>query len=68
MLLVVCVPPLGGGGGAGGNRTASKACMYVCIQEYDTSVPDGTVLMVLQKGYQAGDTLLRPALVKVSTC
>jgi molecular chaperone GrpE (heat shock protein) len=29
-------------------------------------VPDGTVLQVLQKGYIAGDQLLRPALVKVS--
>lgn len=36
-------------------------------QEYDSAVPDNTVLLVLQKGYKAGDKLLRPALVKVST-
>ncbi len=37
------------------------------VQEVDTTVPDGTVLQVLQKGYRAGERLIRPALVKVST-
>ncbi|KAL6758276.1 GrpE-domain-containing protein [Haematococcus lacustris] len=36
------------------------------MREYDGEVEDGTVLAVLQKGYAAGEQLLRPALVKVS--
>jgi molecular chaperone GrpE len=37
------------------------------MQDVDTSVPDETILQVFQKGYQVGERLLRPALVKVST-
>eukprot|EP00197_Chlamydomonas_leiostraca_P013613 CAMPEP_0202861370 /NCGR_PEP_ID=MMETSP1391-20130828/2794_1 /ASSEMBLY_ACC=CAM_ASM_000867 /TAXON_ID=1034604 /ORGANISM="Chlamydomonas leiostraca, Strain SAG 11-49" /LENGTH=1112 /DNA_ID=CAMNT_0049540753 /DNA_START=150 /DNA_END=3489 /DNA_ORIENTATION=- len=39
------------------------------MQEVDTSVPDGTVLQVLQKGYQHKEgPVIRAALVKVSSC
>lgn len=33
-------------------------------ERYD--VPDGTVTLVLQKGYTIGEAMVRPALVKVS--
>jgi molecular chaperone GrpE len=36
------------------------------IREEDPSVPSGTVIAVLQKGYFLHDRLLRPAMVKVS--
>ena len=36
------------------------------IREDDPSVPSGTVIAILQKGYFLHDRLLRPAMVKVS--
>jgi len=36
------------------------------IREEDPSVPNHTVVAVLQKGYFLGDRLLRPAMVKVA--
>lgn len=36
-------------------------------QQEDTTVPDGTVTAVFQKGYQMGGRIVRPAMVVVST-
>ena len=36
------------------------------VSETNDDVPDGTVLQEFRKGFQCGDRLLRPAMVKVS--
>jgi molecular chaperone GrpE len=36
------------------------------MQVPDPSVPDGTVVQVMQRGYMIADRVLRPALVGVS--
>jgi molecular chaperone GrpE len=45
----------------------SPAVHEAIMQEVHTSVPEETILQVFQKGYQVGERLLRPSLVKVST-
>ena len=36
------------------------------VSEPNDDVPDGTVLQEFRKGFQCGDRLIRPAMVKVS--
>jgi hypothetical protein len=37
------------------------------VSEPNDDVPDGTVLQEFRKGFQCGDRLIRPAMVKVHT-
>jgi molecular chaperone GrpE len=40
--------------------------LHEAISQQDSDQPPGTVVQVLQRGYRAGDRLLRPALVVVA--
>jgi len=40
--------------------------LHEAISQQDSDLPPGTVVQVLQRGYRAGDRLLRPALVVVA--
>jgi molecular chaperone GrpE len=40
--------------------------LHEAISQQDSDKPPGTVVQVLQRGYRAGDRLLRPALVVVA--
>ncbi|HSK01214.1 MAG TPA: nucleotide exchange factor GrpE [Kofleriaceae bacterium] len=40
--------------------------LHEAISQMDSEQPPGTVVQVLQRGYRAGDRLLRPALVVVA--
>ena len=40
--------------------------LHEAISQQDSDQPPGTVIQVLQRGYRAGDRLLRPALVVVA--
>ncbi|HEY1557319.1 MAG TPA: nucleotide exchange factor GrpE [Kofleriaceae bacterium] len=40
--------------------------LHEAISQIDSDQPPGTVIQVLQRGYRAGDRLLRPALVVVA--
>jgi molecular chaperone GrpE len=40
--------------------------LHEAISQIDSDQPPGTVVQVLQRGYRAGDKLLRPALVVVA--
>jgi molecular chaperone GrpE len=40
--------------------------LHEAISQQDSDQPAGTVIQVLQRGYKAGDRLLRPALVVVA--
>ena len=40
--------------------------MHEAISQAESELPPGTVVQVLQRGYRAGDRLLRPALVVVA--
>jgi molecular chaperone GrpE len=40
--------------------------LHEAISQMESELPPGTVVQVLQRGYRAGDRLLRPALVVVA--
>jgi molecular chaperone GrpE len=40
--------------------------LHEAISQQDSDAPPGTIVQVLQRGYRAGDRLLRPALVVVA--
>lgn len=40
--------------------------LHEAISQQDSDAPPGTVIQVLQRGYRAGDRLLRPSLVVVA--
>jgi molecular chaperone GrpE len=40
--------------------------LHEAISQQESDQPPGTIIQVLQRGYRAGDRLLRPALVVVA--
>jgi molecular chaperone GrpE len=40
--------------------------LHEAISQQESDQPPGTVVQVLQRGYRAGDRLLRPSLVVVA--
>jgi molecular chaperone GrpE len=40
--------------------------MHEAISQQESDQPAGTIVQVLQRGYRAGDRLLRPSLVVVA--